>query len=355
MKTINLSSIHPNPWLRQFPHGIPEWHGWKFIFNAESESYDYLVVFDDLHAPIELNCPKENTIHLATEPPSVCSYDLNFLKQFGWMVTQEPHLVHRGVIKHQPGLTWYIGWAPGETNPSKILSFQELKSLFHKPKSKLISVISSSKIFTPEHKARLEFAQKLKNHYGEKLDFFGRGFIPMEDKLDSLKDYRFQIVLENSSYNHYFSEKFTDCVLAGAYPIYYGCPNLNDYFPQNAYLRININDFEGSIGAIDCAIEQSLDKKYRTELLKARDQTLYKHNLFPMLIEIINKIERKEFGRSHDSTIYGNEILPFGHEKFQARFGSKVKNSLCVQMSHIANKNSFLRLLCSIYRKVRRR
>jgi hypothetical protein len=355
MKTISLSSVHPNPWLRQFPDRIPEWDGWKFVFNAENEPYDYLVVFDDLHEPIKPNCPSENIIHLATEPPSVCRYDENFLRQFAWVITQDNALKHSGKILHQPGLTWFIGWKPGENDNSKIMIFHELVGLFELPKSKLISVIASNKAFTPEHAARLEFAKKLKEHYGDKIDFYGRGFVPMDDKLDSLKDYRFQVVLENSSYNHYFSEKLTDCVLAGTYPIYYGCPNLDDYFPSNSYLRIDIHDFQGSVAAIDKAIEQNFDQKYRTELLKARDQTLNEHNLFPMLIKIIEQIENGDFGKPYTNTLYGEEMLPFGHERFQTLFGPKVNVPFRIQLSNLANKNPLFGLLRRLYRIARGR
>jgi hypothetical protein len=355
MKTINLSSVHPNPWSRQFPHSIPEWEGWKFVFNAEEEPYDYLVVFDDLHAPIKPHCPEENILHLATEPPSVHRYDENFLRQFAWVITQNDTLKHSGKILHQPGLTWFIGWQPGETDNSKIMSFDELEDLFGQPKSRLISVIASNKTFTPEHKARLEFAQKLKEHYGDKIDFYGRGFFPMDDKLDSLKNYRFQVVLENSSHNHYFSEKLTDCVLAGTYPIYYGCPNLHEYFSENSYLRIDIQDFDGSVALIDQAIAENYDKKYRAELLKSRDQTLYEHNLFPMLINIIKGIEDGDFGKSHTNTLYSEDMLPFGHKKFQTLFGSKVKTPLRIQLSNLANQNPFFSFLRSLYHAARRR
>ena len=348
-RTINLSSVHCNPWLRQFPNSIPEWDGWKFVFNAEYEDYDYLVVFDDLHAPLKPNCPKKNIIHLATEPPSVHNYDANFLMQFAWLITQDASIYEAGVIQYQPGLTWFIGRKEGETDVEKMMSFHDLEALFEHPKSKLISVIASNKTITPEHKARLEFAKKLKKHYGKEIDFYGRGFLPMVDKLDSLVDYRFQVVLENSSYDHYFSEKLTDCILAGTYPIYYGCSNLDNYFPAHSYLRIDINNFDKSVASIDAAIEQEIDRKFRTDLLLARDRVLYDHNLFPMLIKLIQQIEQGEFGKPNFSTFYGEEILPFRHENFRVLF-----MPIRTKLSNLANRNPFFGLLRSGYHILRR-
>ena len=118
----------------------------------------------------------------------------------------------------------------------------------------------------------------------------------MDDKLEAFKDYRFHVVLENSSFDHYFSEKLTDCILAGTYPIYYGCPNLEEYFSKNTYCRIDIFNFEEAVKKIDRTISEEFDKKFRSELLAARDLTLYKHNIFPMLIDLIQSIEQGQYG-----------------------------------------------------------
>lgn len=332
------------------------WEDWKFIFNAkDNQTYDYLVVFDDLHAPIKLNCPRKNTIHLATEPPSVLRYNENFISQFAWNVTQDNVSKHPCKILYQPGLTWFIGWQPSELDTSMTMDFRQLENLFDQPKTKLISVIASNKAFTPEHKSRLVFAQKLKQHFGNEIDFFGRGFVPMNDKLESLTEYRFQVVLENSSHNHYFSEKLTDCFISGTYPIYYGCPNLNEYFPKNSYQRIDINDFQGSITSINKVINQQFDQKYRDALLTARNQTLFEQNLFPMLIKIINKIEKNDYGEPSINTLHDERILPYGHEDFRKHFGPEERVSLRIKLSNLADKNILFRLLRIIYRFIKRR
>ncbi len=232
------------------------------------------------------------------------------------------------------------------------MSFDALKVLFQQPKSKLISVITSNKNFTSEHIQRIRFVKKLKEHYGDTLDFYGRGFATMDDKLESLQDYRFQIVLENSCYDHYFSEKLTDCILAGTYPLYYGCPNLDSYFPNNSYRSIDINHFDSAVATIDAAIAQDIDKQYRTELLQARDRVLYEHNLFPMLIQMIGRIERGEFGQSAAVARYGDKMLPFRHDKFATLFGPKVKIPFHSGLSSLANSNWLFNLLRTIYRKL---
>jgi len=354
MSTINISSVHPIQWARQCPGGNLEWDEWRFIINADNEDYDYLVVVDDLHAPIKLRCAPEKTIHAGGEPPSVHRYHPHFLKQFAWVITQDTRIKHPGRILYPPGLPWAIGWQKESTDPCNILNYRELEALFNVPKTKLISVIASNKVFAPSHAKRLDFAKKLKAHYGNKMDFYGRGLVPMNDKLEALKEYRFSVTLENSNFRHYFTEKFTDCVIAGTYPIYFGCPNLKQYFPQNSFTRININKFASSVKTIDIAIKQEFDKKYRQELRIARNLAMRKYNFFPMLIAIIKDIEAGKYGNTKLPRTFGEEMLPFGHQKFRTLFGPKYVHPVRKFLRQLIKNYAFFTFLYRIYCKFKR-
>jgi hypothetical protein len=77
-----------------------------------------------------------------------------------------------------------------------------------------------------------------KTSYDRKLY---RGTIPgnpnSDEKISTLKNYRFCICFENS-YNlaGYISEKIFSCFTAGCVPIYYGAPNIEKYVPKNCYI-----------------------------------------------------------------------------------------------------------------------
>ena len=60
--------------------------------------------------------------------------------------------------------------------------------------------------------------------------------IPNTTKWDGLENYSYSIAIENESLKNYFSEKFTDCILARTIPIYYGCPNISDFFQINVII-----------------------------------------------------------------------------------------------------------------------
>ena len=353
-RVINISSPHTNAWLRQFPNGEAVWDGWRFVFNEVEGPYDYLVVFDDLHTPFELQCDPQNTIHLATEPPSFHHYAEPFLSQFAWAVTQDKGVKHPGVIYRQPGMAWFLGWNPASASDCSVLSFEELEKLFDLPKTKLISVIASSKTVTSGHAKRLRFAKKLKQHYGDQIDFYGRGFKPMDDKLEALQDYRFNVVLENSSFDDYFSEKFTDCVIAGAYPLYHGCPNLERYYPAGSFARIDIGNFDSAVAVIDQAIAESWDKLKRQELRVARDLTMHKHNLFPMLIELITDIENGKYGKTAQPVALDEQLLPFRSERYKKHFAPLFALPSRERLSSLANDNAFFGFLRRAYQAILR-
>jgi len=100
------------------------------------------------------------------------------------------------------------------------------------PKTKIVSAISSTKTMVPGHTTRLEFITSIQN----KVDLYGRGIREIPSKLDGLKDYMFSVAIENARDINYFTEKLTDCLLTGTIPLYYGCPNVGDFFDMNGII-----------------------------------------------------------------------------------------------------------------------
>lgn len=96
-------------------------------------------------------------------------------------------------------------------------------------KTKLLSIIASSKNQTRGHKLRhsvISFARDMNIN----IDVYGRGYNPVDYKLTSLKDYAFSVVIENSKIDYYFTEKIIDCFMTGTVPIYWGCPSISKFF-----------------------------------------------------------------------------------------------------------------------------
>jgi Glycosyltransferase family 10 (fucosyltransferase) C-term len=227
-------------WPRQTPEGDGVMGGVRFAFDPACRNYDFLVVFNDMPAQFEDRVKRSRTLFVAGEPTSVKRYDRRFLAQFGTIVTSDPDTGHGNRIASHGGIPWQIGIAmkqPGAVH--KYFDYRALERLSNK-RSKLLSVICSNKALTPAQRLRIPFVGALKSHFGERLDVFGRGFDEIDDKAEGLVDYRFHIALENSDEPDYWSEKIADPLIAGAFPFYWGCRNLEDYFPADSFARIDL-------------------------------------------------------------------------------------------------------------------
>lgn len=108
-------------------------------------------------------------------------------------------------------------------------------------KTKLASIIASNKNQTNGHRLRHE-SIALARANQIPLDVFGRGYTPVDYKLTALKDYAFTIVIENTNYDYYFTEKLMDAFMTGTIPIYWGCPSINKFFNTDGMIIFNNTD-----------------------------------------------------------------------------------------------------------------
>jgi uncharacterized protein YfkK (UPF0435 family) len=137
--------------------------------------------------------------------------------------------------------------------------------------------------------------------------------------------------------------------------LYYGCPNLEDYFPADSFTRLDIDDLEKSIAIIDKCITESLDKKNRQQLRNARDMAMHKHNLYPMLVSLIEDIKAGKYGRATQPVFLDAQLLPFGSDRYKALSSTKVATTIRSRLNMLASNYSFLRHLRSVYRMIRSR
>ena len=96
-------------------------------------------------------------------------------------------------------------------------------------KTKLLSIIASNKNQTIGHKLRNHAINIAANNDIE-IGVFGRGYNPIDYKLDGLKNFAFSIIIENSKEDYYFTEKLIDSFITGTVPIYWGCPSISKFF-----------------------------------------------------------------------------------------------------------------------------
>ena len=104
-----------------------------------------------------------------------------------------------------------------------------------KTKHHMCSLIASSKRKHVGHALRHDVVEWIQQS-GLDVDIMGRGYQPFEVKTDGLAPYRFSVVIENVREKNYFSEKLVDAILCKTVPIYWGCPNIDDFFDTRAMI-----------------------------------------------------------------------------------------------------------------------
>jgi hypothetical protein len=105
-------------------------------------------------------------------------------------------------------------------------------------KRPILSFLCGTKQWLPGHQLRHEILRNsnlITNHTltnSFHLSYNG-------DKEDLLYPAMFSIIVENSQHENYFSEKILDCFVSKSIPLYWGCPNIDDYFDRRAIAKFD--------------------------------------------------------------------------------------------------------------------
>ncbi len=210
-------------------------------------SKDHLVVFPGSRVWSSLRGPLKAGLTLAiTEPRSFHRQHMIlarlFHNRFKYILTSDPDLLKSipNGIEVPFGTSWVPDW---QSLPLK--------------KTRNLSLIASKKKRLKGHKLRHKCATWLKN---EKIDadIMGRGYQPFDVKSDGLAPYRYSVVIENCQEQNYFTEKLVDAFLCKTVPIYWGCPNIGDYFDTSGMIICN------SISDIQNAVQGISDRDYNS-------------------------------------------------------------------------------------------
>lgn len=293
-------------WLKCFPNNVPRWGNCDFVFDRDYRDYDWLVVYDDLPSvagerhPLwveELACPPEHTLLLLTEPSSIKAYGRYYLRQYRWILsTQELWATgsHRGRILEQPALLWFYADSSPRGDYNTLVEHVPLAKTLD-----LSTVCSSKRQGNTLHRARYDFTQALKRELPF-MDIYGHGVRPLADKADALDPYRYHLAIENFLGPHHWTEKLADPFIGACMPIYYGCPNAEDYFPPESFLRIDIEDLGAATEIIRRAIRDKAWEKNLSAILESRRRVLEQYGTIATVVRLVN--ERNQSGRAVSAT-----------------------------------------------------
>jgi hypothetical protein len=210
--------------------------GIELFFNRSGRA-DLVLVLNSVTSPRWVSVPSGRLIKILQEP-----------------IVRNP-LTHLFTYRHSRIFDEVLTHTPDPEDPRQVKSipflgsFVDPTTLTEQPfgrKNKMVSVIASTLAFLPGHKLRSEFIENLLCSFPElEPHLFGRGRKKeLEKKVEGLENYRFSVAIENSVSPSYITEKFYDCIIAGCVPLYFGAPDIGDYFPKESYITFPIDDFE---------------------------------------------------------------------------------------------------------------
>ena len=172
------------------------WGDAEFVVNPDGGTFDGIVVAQNvmpLSREYRLSCPEGRSLLAALEPPHICFMPDGFTRQFCGVVTQDTRVQCRRRFIGYSGHQWFVE-VPITDAVARPIS----------AKPKLLSAVVSAKTDTVGHRQRYRCMQAIKEHFGDRLEWFGRGVHELGSrKLDGLEDYRYHLVFENGIWPHY--------------------------------------------------------------------------------------------------------------------------------------------------------
>ena len=190
--------------IKQSPGARGEIGDIVFTTDPVPES-DYVIVFNTVEQPVEVNCPSENIWAVMQEPyiPGIFEWMVKGHKQYARVYTHHLFSDDAKYVASYPMLPWHVQ-----------KSYDELKDMPVPEKTELLSSIISNKAFFPGHKKRLKFVERLRQDSSLMIDMYGKGIRYIEDKWDALAPYKYSLAIENSRSRDYWTEKLADCFLS---------------------------------------------------------------------------------------------------------------------------------------------
>ncbi len=322
MKIIKISSgmsENRNLLLRQTLDFKGVWNDCRFIIDDNLEKCDWWFVLHrtGLVKSESCLCDPDHVVYVSMEPTEEMSQVSNkFLEQFSHLVICDRNIKHRNII-YNNWLTWWVGIVVSKNDkghvfqPNAKIDYNQLSSMHPVKKLNKVSIIVSNKDFSEGHKKRIEFVNKITSlPISKYIDVYGHGFNPIPDKWDVIAPYKYHLVLENSVQKDYWSEKLADAFLGFSFPIYYGCPNICDYFSKDSLRIIDIDNIEQSVKILQSVIESDTYDNSMQAINISRNQILNQYNIFNLMSELaINNASRYQSIRLNTNVSFTGSLV----------------------------------------------
>ena len=275
---VRVSLIEPTgpiP-LASFQHRLPggSTHLGPVKFVEPGEQSDVSIVFGYLKYDTKITARAGGIWNWHLEPIVRRPFGRGYDRIFTHLdVPEDPR-----VSTAAPVLDWWLG-----------KSYDELVSLPLPEKSRPFSAIASTKDWIDGHRLRGEIVTRAAERFPD-MDLFGRGRErEVEDKWDGLAPYRYSLAIENTAKRDYWTEKIADCFLSYTVPFYWGATNISDYFPEQSFVWLPIDDPPRALEIIQNTLDRDDWESRLPALKEARRRVLDRYSLAARVLDLVER------------------------------------------------------------------
>jgi hypothetical protein len=137
----------------------------------------------------------------------------------------------------------------------------------------------------------------MENQNENQIDIFGRsnfhnfknyaGKLLNDKKENHYINYKYCLAVENNMEHNYATEKIWESILCECLTFYWGCPNLEDYIDSDAFVRLDLNDYNKSIHIIKKAIDEDWWSQRIESIRREKHKLINDLGFLPQLKKII--------------------------------------------------------------------
>ena len=302
-----IPSGAPATLILQTKDGLGNWDNCYFTNDVNDGPFDAVVQINELREDVTIECNPNNTISVYMETYT------GIFGRFNWIPYAHPqsqHTInHYAVTLVSPFISrrfqsqYVIGYCASNTIGKKYIhrhgllnwligkSYPELMHMDMPDKtvSDRAVWVTSNKTFTFGHVHRMYLYAYIKKYCPHILDVYGNGIKPINNKWDVYAPAKYVLAIENCHIPHAWTEKLSDAFLSYSLPIYCGADNLHEYFPEEAYIYIDIRNPKQAIKTIQDAIANNEWEKRLPAIIEARNRVLHNENFVGWMHNFINK------------------------------------------------------------------
>lgn len=288
--------------LNQSFYGLGKVRHYLFDENPGVHS-DFVVTFG--HIPWSVrpwwdSIPTHRKIAVLPENPLIFFPDRTYLEQHGLVISPavplgSDRVTTRWVFSHG-GVPWFYGHEYSTRHGTSHVNLSKrdtpcLEYHVERPppvKSKLLSMVTSTKRGLEGHRFRLALRDALRLKFGDQeFQTFGfGGEHPVSAKRDAIDPFQFTVVVENSFIDNYMTEKICDAYLGYCQPIYFGASNIQKFFDAQI-LNGPTHDIDEGVAFVLASIDRDISK---VDLVANRNNVMLRNNLLYHLSYILDNL-----------------------------------------------------------------